>query len=1431
MRRATPRARERRAARVERDATSSDDDDDDDAPRVDDLLVPSSSDDEDEDEGDDDGGETTREATRDVGTMPLSLSRSIGDASDAAVRVLVRRVSRRAEASAADEDDEDDASADDANEDESEEDGLAIAAMREARLLAGERGKSEVGTSTADDARDEARRALRALRARTEKNRTVGTAASAGGVVDLVNVERVTNAMMDTVDAGRAMCCALGPGERVAVGTEGGFIFLERGVNDERTVSCLKSANTFAGISATPGVTSLCFDERGEWLLVGHDDGGLTLWDIKRTPTILKTIVGAHRTPVIALVMLSKVESNGVVDVISSEEGGLVIHHTLSPLGMGVVRVKSASLGERTFVIAAHALPRVGSVSVSDINAHDNGIISPTYGETLSAAKNIADAAGVAALCTMNAVLIMRLNPRAEVIAKIVRPPNIAATVLPVMCWSPRWVDEVTTHDNVEECNLVVVWGASVYVLSVDVESIKRSPGENERTKRAANTSRILNSWSIDPEGVVASAMATAWLSQDLICVLSSRNKLFVYTSHGQLIERVATSEPPIAREIVQATANHDAVFERLPYWHGSVAVRGVHFAMLSPSRLRRGKFFGWFERMQAKKAEGNWVGTLNTLIEVASDELPLWPSLSKKYADPETTRERAVQAFVDVVPQFLDESLNTRGIDSDDAAYFELITSVVFGLLLAFNALNQVYAPVVFGAFLNSKCKAAFLKGMVPHILSDKLRSLPAEVMQALVEHYAALDAANVIEQCVLHMDVESLDLNQVARLCKHHGMYSALAHVFTRALNDFITPVEAMFQASLEPKFGDKARVRQVLLFIFKTIQGEQFPTNGCRLSSEIVSQFRMEVMKFLFEPVDLNVFTMSTHDSESSLSTTWNAAMALAVREDDSSCPPLRLLYLLLAEPKASTVVLTEILKDWDASESEILAIDGLPTDRMGSQVIVEAVVFAAGACGPVNSAPTRSRLLTFAASIVGTGRATVTQQVERELLETLALAKTKHDVIEREKAMVSIIGRRIDEDITLNDECQILNLAREAHFAQAEAVIYIASGDHINALKALAGDEHRRNAAVHYVDVCLGKSGPGIVHAEQMNAGPAVARAHPLDTESAKVFQNELLAIMPVVAAKSADVCARIAIAYFPHAQAEVLNALSSEPVLQFQYLRQVLEAVHEVKDGVGSPHDMSLVDLVSATKSVVTTEMAELYFRLMCQFEPQDVLKYLKSEDVKSLDEARCLEYCREFNVMDATAYLLEAAGNYNEALSIHLCNYSTGIRAMAQLFTTSGAEWTKTAPAESLMKGFVIETNEALHVAVGMCRRVSSEVSNSEEMWWSCLDSVFRSLLELTDGAYKRVRDVLDEHLEDVLRVMLGRVDNAHLLEMIISRYGGRDISALRKLLTRVFGNCALEREFLKSEGSSVKQEADKKVLEDFQIRRRAQRGTRRTVR
>ncbi len=68
----------------------------------------------------------------------------------------------------------------------------------------------------------------------------------------------------------------------------------------------------------------------------------------------------------------------------------------------------------------------------------------------------------------------------------------------------------------------------------------------------------------------------------------------------------------------------------------------------------------------------------------------------------------------------------------------------------------------------------AAFLEALEPHILSDRLPSLAPEVVQALVEYFATPAAATAtgaprgpqpqrVERCVLHLDVFSLDLNQV--------------------------------------------------------------------------------------------------------------------------------------------------------------------------------------------------------------------------------------------------------------------------------------------------------------------------------------------------------------------------------------------------------------------------------------------------------------------------------------------------------------------------------------------------------------------------------------------------------------------------------------------------------------------------------------------
>jgi hypothetical protein len=57
----------------------------------------------------------------------------------------------------------------------------------------------------------------------------------------------------------------------------------------------------------------------------------------------------------------------------------------------------------------------------------------------------------------------------------------------------------------------------------------------------------------------------------------------------------------------------------------------------------------------------------------------------------------------------------------------------------------------------------SAFLEILEPHILADRLPVLPPEVVQALVEHMSGAQDPQRVERCVLHLDVYSLDLNQV--------------------------------------------------------------------------------------------------------------------------------------------------------------------------------------------------------------------------------------------------------------------------------------------------------------------------------------------------------------------------------------------------------------------------------------------------------------------------------------------------------------------------------------------------------------------------------------------------------------------------------------------------------------------------------------------
>lgn len=95
------------------------------------------------------------------------------------------------------------------------------------------------------------------------------------------------------------------------------------------------------------------------------------------------------------------------------------------------------------------------------------------------------------------------------------------------------------------------------------------------------------------------------------------------------------------------------------------------------------------------------------------------------------------------------------------------------FNRLLTINFLLSRYIFGAFGAlYLKGYAWIASSRGIFCEIISYFLKSFvvfvlwfffSSQIMQALVEHYSRKGWLQRIEQCVLHMDISSLDFNQV--------------------------------------------------------------------------------------------------------------------------------------------------------------------------------------------------------------------------------------------------------------------------------------------------------------------------------------------------------------------------------------------------------------------------------------------------------------------------------------------------------------------------------------------------------------------------------------------------------------------------------------------------------------------------------------------
>uniref|UniRef100_A0A3Q1HLR0 RING-type domain-containing protein n=1 Tax=Anabas testudineus TaxID=64144 RepID=A0A3Q1HLR0_ANATE len=161
----------------------------------------------------------------------------------------------------------------------------------------------------------------------------------------------------------------------------------------------------------------------------------------------------------------------------------------------------------------------------------------------------------------------------------------------------------------------------------------------------------------------------------------------------------------------------------------------------------------------------------------------------------------------------------------------------------------NQLYARLV----ENMVAKGVFLESLESYIVVDRLGHLTTPIMRDLLAHYHGNGMMDSLERCIVHLDVTSLDIQQVVQVCWENQLYDAMIYVFNSGMNDYITPMEKLFAVIGPPlregrNLTDKEVVmgNKLLVYISCCLAGRAYPLGD--IPEDLVVQVKNQVFEFL-------------------------------------------------------------------------------------------------------------------------------------------------------------------------------------------------------------------------------------------------------------------------------------------------------------------------------------------------------------------------------------------------------------------------------------------------------------------------------------------------------------------------------------------------------------------------------------------------------
>ncbi|KAF2069909.1 hypothetical protein CYY_008770 [Polysphondylium violaceum] len=1120
-----------------------------------------------------------------------------------------------------------------------------------------------------------------------------------------------------------------------------------------------------------------------DWLISGHQSGHILLWDIS-TGKPIKVIEKIHKNPVLHLKFFSdgsrfiSSDSSGVTHIVTVTKGFMSI-------GVDQQLLLNGNLGPVLSI--APLLP--------------GNYPHPT------------DKSNIVALSTSRKILIISASVEGVYILnnKITKPKSVQSktNVIPYLSWRRVSYQASLGHTKPLEPILAIGWGTHVQLLQIVT---------------APNDIKFMN-----PEFIVVAEYQTdhdicglEWLDSQTILVMNSKDEMRVLDPFAlEEVESINVKSMDIV---------HHSKFQGVYSFHNSIRTLKSRIYLLGRNGMFTAHILTWLERLSVLIQNDQWFEALCLGLDFYQGKAKATTGLSSNTVDSKViTGEKIVEILTQLcnhifytyanqpdmlVGKTLIPKLYLNDMDPmiEQLNIFQQLALISIEFCITIKQTDLLFGEI-FNYFVEMGNTGWFLEFLEPYILNDRLSSLNPEVMQYFMSHYQDKDILIRAEQCVLHLDIASIDFHQTVVLCRRHGLYSALIYLYNKGLNDYITPMEDMMEVVITPKtintcFDDldkdaKIVAYRMLLYLQYSLSGKAFPTGN-------IPQSRVDTLKFeIYE----YLFLRNIHP------------------EDPTPYPRI---YSLL---KLDTTELLKILSNGfndsyfnsnSNNNNNNIDNNGLDINNNDNNNILNVPNL------PLNFPINRSNLNTF--NMVS-------------VLLLIMIDKSQHPFNLKENSQWPFTLQQQGQLLCILGQCFVdglfnldpLLLTRIIGMLSVPTVtttpLFSAVDRQTTLLNILTSPFYQSNQASNQIDKnklllsCEGNDFYKVcqyIYSLQTNFNKMIICQIRDPEWKLNVFDyiRELLNIKglseeQINSIKSTSISnlaqlllidssktAQLIMDCFSSDHEKVLKELSQFPKLQYTYLQGLYNPIISRDTGGGTTTKISLIQ---SSGLQITNETHELYLRLMCTFSPESVYRYLVSNDKYPLDS--CLKICQQFNNFEGSIYLLERTGDVFKALEMFLVILKSKIEDLLKSFKQNFAnvkqfklnaendQYSQT-PQEKELK-------DHLFNAISLCQRNSQRLQENENetLWFKLFDSIVGFIQKVkldsdnnsTSAAYSKSISFLTKLVHSILNNMLGYVGIPLILSKIVNEYGTNEFGDFKNIISDMLDTCRFETSILET--------------------------------